>query len=60
MNDKITLCFDREFAETLNNALQIVLSIDEESILPLWDDDVSEPLDDLHLVLNIRLNNQVV
>lgn len=60
MNDRITLCLDREFAETLNNALQIVLAIDEDSILPLWDEDVTDALDDLKLVLDIHLNCRVI
>lgn len=58
MNDKIVLCLDREFAEELNSALHEVLSFDEDSLL--FDPSVSEPLDDLHLVLKIRLNSQVV
>lgn len=58
MNDKITLCLDREFAEELNYALHEVLSFDEDC--EIFDTSVSEPLDDLHLVLNIKLECQVV
>lgn len=58
MNDRITLCLDREFAETLNNALHEVLSFDEDCFV--FDESVSEPLDDLHLVLDIHLNCRVI
>ena len=58
MNEKITLCLDRGFAEDLNIALHEVLSFYEDSLI--FDPSILEPLDDLHLVFNIRLNNQVV
>lgn len=58
MNDKIRLCFDREFAEALCSALHEVLSFDEDSLI--FDPSVSEPLDNFLLDLMIRLNNQVV
>lgn len=58
MNDRITLCFDRQFAEELNSALHEVLSFDDDCIV--FDDSIRDVLDDLHLILDIHLNCRLI
>lgn len=57
MNDRITLCLDRDFSVDLASALRQVLEFDEDCCA--FDESVTDVLDDLLLVLDIHLNCKV-